>query len=198
MPISLETRLNPIKEDVLKAVSETSIEETMTMYGVKTRRTFVKWLEAHGNGALPVNPLAELKGGEKHKFLREHRQTILDLEETFGRDFVKGHFCIKEETLDAILRFEPSTFISKFTKSDRALAKAEIAEQAVKELRQEIKELRQQFATFQESVGTQLAKKFLIPLLQSAIKIDESLIEKPKPEPDLSITGLITQAKSGD
>lgn len=184
MPISLERRFNPCREEVLDSVRQYGIAETMAIYKVKHRPTFVRWLEAQTNVVFPYNPLARLKGGEKHKWLREHRQTVLELEAELGREFVKECFCLKEETLEALLQYEPNTPAHRLTKSDRALAKAEINEQAIKDLRKEIKELRGEFATFQESASSQPTRQFLP--FSIALNIDE---------PDLSVNSLITQAQ---
>ena len=120
--------------------------------------------------------LTGLKGGQKHMWLQQHKETILDFHKEFGDTATRRTFQLGENTLHNILQSNESTSNHKsFTKADRALAQAEITRAGLQEIKHEVKSLRQDFERFQQSVGEQLVSKFFLPLLQAGLKIDSDL-----------------------
>lgn len=198
MGASLKRKLEPIKEQVLKAVKERGRRVAMQEFGIKTYRTFSKWLyetTQDPHFGIEHNKLAGMSGGVKSKWLRENREHIIWYFETFGKEKTAAEFSLTHNTLEQLLARPESIHPPKFTKADRAEAQAQIALEATRQLRGELNELKAQFAHFQESVGEQLLRRFLVPLLQSAILVDTELEIKPEPNL-LSIDSLARQVKA--
>lgn len=125
---------------------------------------------------LDLEQFTKLRGGRKQMWLRQHRETILAFYNSFGEKETRKTFCLTEITLQTLVTPKAnSRRFSQMSKADRALARAEISEVGLLELRKELKELRQLFDHFQQSVGEQLLTKFFLPLLQSGIKVDKQL-----------------------
>ena len=98
MAVSLEFRFKGKEAKVLAEVERDGIKAVMKQYGLKYQYNFSKWIERHRDPVL--SKLAGLNGGEKRLWMRNHRDTILDLLEIFGESFVMEKFHIhKEEAL---------------------------------------------------------------------------------------------------
>lgn len=94
----------------------------------------------------------------------------------------KKEFGLSHLTLEDLLAHEPEQWrIPTFTKTDKALSLAEINQANVEDLRKEIKELKEQFSKFQETVSSQVADKFLKPLV-SQLRLPPELESKPEPD----------------
>lgn len=198
MGASLKRKLDPIKNEVLKAVKERGRRVAMQEFGIKTYRTFSKWLYKTTHDphfGIEHNKLAGMSGGGKNKWLRENREHIIWYFETFGKEKTEAEFSLTHNTLGQLLARPESIHPPKFTKADRAEAQAQIALEATRQLKSELNELKAQFANFQESVGEQLLRRFFLPLLQSAIQTDPELEIKPPPG-RVSIDSLIGQVEA--
>jgi hypothetical protein len=144
-----------------------------------------------------IDQFAKLKGGQKHMWLRHHKEAILAFYDAFGEADTRKTFCITETTLQSLIGSKNSTRrFSQLSKADRAIARAEITEAGLIELRREVKELKQLFEHFQQSVGEQLLNRFFMTLLQSGIKVDKRL-DEPEPIDPLRIDNIdFTKFKS--
>ena len=122
-----------------------------------------------------LDKLATIKGGQKHMWLKQHRELVLEFHQEFGEEATKQTFHLTVTTLHNLLSYPINTRNVKLTKVDRALAQAEIVRTDIQELRQEVGSLKQLFERFQLSVGEQLIEKFFKPLLQKGIEVDSDL-----------------------
>jgi len=129
------------------------------------------------------NPIRSVSGGAKRMWIQKHREEIIDFVELRGRKAALKAFGLKEFTLDTLLASTKEPWKGNFTKADRALARVEITDQGLADLRRELRELREAFALFQENVSTQLTEKFFKPLLARAIQPGPGLEAKPTPDP---------------
>lgn len=123
-----------------------------------------------------LDKLATIKGGQKHMWLKQHQELVLEFHQEFGEEATKQTFHLTSTTLHNLMTSPINTRSFKLTKVDRALAQAEIVRTDIQELRQEVRSLKQLFERFQLSVGEQLIEKFFKPLLQKGIEIDSDLI----------------------
>lgn len=139
---------------------------------------------------LALEQFTKLRGGRKQIWLRQHRETILAFYNSFGEKETRKTFCLTETTMQSLVTPKANRQrFSQMSKADRALARAEISEVGLLELRKEVKELRQLFDHFQQSVGEQLLTKFFLPLLQSGIKVDK-VLDKPEATDPLRIDNI--------
>lgn len=105
-----------------------------------------------------------LTGGPKHKFLKEHRETILNCADIFGDDWVKREFNLGahyQDTLDQLRRRTDGKGTSAPSKADRAFDLAVIARAGNAELRQEVREMREEFGQLVQVVVAQLAGRII-------------------------------------
>ncbi|MFC1988559.1 hypothetical protein ACFLVJ_01840 [Chloroflexota bacterium] len=131
-----------------------------------------------------LDQLTELKGGRKHMWLKQHKEIVLDFCEEFGEAQTRKTFCLTENTLQNLTTSKTKTQVSnQLSKADKAIARADIAEAGVYELRKEVRELRQLIESFQQSVGEQLVNKFFLPLLQAGLSVDHDLNLEKKHDP---------------
>lgn len=132
--------------------------------------------------------VAELRGGQKAMWLRQHRNLVVEFYNEFGEDETKQRFCFTHDTLEGLLKYERRSFQPKFSTADKALLTAQIAEEGVRQCRREIEELKESYALFKESVSEQIGKKIIFSILESGIRVDETLLVKPKQD-RLSLEG---------
>lgn len=205
--------------EVVKAVHDFGIDECMLLYGVKNKPTFIAWLRDYtGKDWVGLHPLGSLSGGEKAKLIRDHRNTILDELEVFGKDWVLINWQIdREEILDRFISFDNPPFVKRLTELERAkldakealriaretkkavdtfIARLAIVEEERRTERQTVTELQKAYNSFTKIVSDQLSQsvgQFFKAILDHSIKPDENLL--PLPEPDLSIDGLLNQGR---
>lgn len=121
MAVSLEKKLAGKEAEAVKTIKEFSIGDAMQLYNIKSRRTFLKWVREHTNGEWELSPLVGMKGGPKMLFMMEHRETILDCLEIFGKEWVKDKFCFgKDATLDGFIKHDGRPPTGKLTRLQRA------------------------------------------------------------------------------
>ena len=132
----------------------------------------------------------DMKGGAGHKWIREHRQLILDYLDLFGEEDTLAKFKLKPDTLERIkLSDEPAHLRERLSMAEKASLKADISEAGVAQLRKEVRELKEQFIAFQDAVSSQVAHKFLLPLIKH-LQVPEGLPNpEDKPNP-LSLEGF--------
>jgi hypothetical protein len=159
--------------------------------------------------------LIYLRGGQKGKWLREHRTEVLDHLATYGILSTLLKFRTTSATLDRLLGRNPSDNDPRYRNTgkvapahpepvfqaafdaievaEKAKLIAQDAKQGVSDLRREIRELREQFSRFQDTVSSEIVTKFIRPLLERITVPDEL-----EPKPDLLSLGEDRHDKPGD
>jgi hypothetical protein len=122
----------------------------------------------------PVSELANMKGGPKHLWLRLHKEEVLAFCVKHGYAETKNRFCLKTETLEALLEGGSQPFVLPFTPKEKLESRVEILHEDVRCLRKELAETKEAFASFQQQVAGQITDKFLIPLLQAGIELKDT------------------------
>ena len=129
----------------------------------------------------PASEVAQLRGGEKMMWLREHGDEVEEYFYQFGEAAARNRFCLTGATLDAVLkggRHQP--FVNRYTRVDKLEMSFEAYRDDTQDLRGEVKELRHEFSQFQITVAQELMKKLLLPLLQGALHYEGNGDKKPK------------------
>lgn len=125
-----------------------------------------------------------MSGGTKQKWLRLHREEVLAYLEHFGEVATRAKYNIrKQETWDRLLSpntLQPKT---KFTKADKAIMRAEIAEAGLREVRSEVRDLKEQYGRFVPFLADEITRKFFVPLLSGKVELPAELEYKPVPDP---------------
>lgn len=118
------------------------------------------------------NEYAGLRGGQKQMWLRQHRDEILEYMAKHNKGAAMLKFGIAHPgTLDRLVKRETEseqrpTRFEVMKAQGLATTSLEMSRESQKQLR----ELKEAFQTFAESVGEQIASKFLLPLLHSVIQ----------------------------
>jgi len=102
--VSMAMRFKGKEQELLEAIETHGIDKTMAIYKIRYRNHFLRYVESITKKCPLDNPLSAMSGGEKHKFLKDHRETILDCLEQFGKEFVMVHFNIEDETLERLVK----------------------------------------------------------------------------------------------
>jgi len=209
MAASLKTKLAGKESEIIKAIKELNISGAMHLYGIKTRYPFLKWVRENTNGEWQPTPLSEFKGGEKQKFLREHKDTILDCLEIFGREWVKDQFGMIDDTIDSLIHRNGTLFTQKLTRLERVELDAKEALAIARELKKQMEIVGTRFEKEQENT-TSARRQFREHMEQhddSVQAISERLSQiialglrdhiKPLPQSTdpLNIVELVAQAK---
>jgi len=94
------------QEDYVKdLVRQMGVSSVMTIYHIKHRPSFIKWLEAN-DADIPPEPLENISGGEKDKWARDNREYILWCVKQFGKDWAKANFHFTHDTLERVIRYD--------------------------------------------------------------------------------------------
>lgn len=111
-----------------------------------------------------------ISGGQKRMWLRQHREEVLRYLKENGEETTCKYFHLHQFTLEQFLASEAEPLKDSFSKADRALARVDVMDAGLMELRRELRDLKEAFALFQDTVSTQLTEKFFKPLLERAIQ----------------------------
>ncbi len=123
-------------------------------------------------------PDRAMKGGEKRKWLRLHYDEIMAYYQDNGEAATREKYNIRRDIAwDHFIGGEKPQ-MPKFSKSDRAIELAKIAIESNRELKGEIVGMRRDFRLFCETVGEDVKKGLIIPLLRAQIKLPPELEEK--------------------
>lgn len=225
MAVSLKQRFKGKEAEVVKAVKKLGIDSAMALYGAKHRKTFIRWLRDNTTEEWKSSPLAEMKRGEKAKWDREHRDTILDCLEIFGMDWIKANFHFTHDTLERLVQFDSQPpwghdHDKKLTRLERVeldvrevlkrlrevehkldlhSTRLDMADTASREVRLAQNERDEAYSQFTQRVSSQLSGKVQTAfetLLALAINPGENL-ELPS-RIDLSTEGLLLQAAGAE
>lgn len=215
---SLKNMFASKEAEVVETVKGIGLDSAMVMYGVKHRGCFLKWLRDNTGEEwkFDSSSLAGLSGGDKAKWDREHRDTILDCLEIFGVDWVKANFRFSHDTLEGLIGSDHHPFTGydkKLTRLERVELDSREALKKIKQLEHELirhesrlditqedsrmvkcaqRYLEESYSQFIEATAKRIAQALIIPLLhQFAGSGDGSLPLKPLG--DLDIDNLIAQ-----
>lgn len=115
----------------------------------------------------------KLKGSEKHKWLRENRQIVLDYLAKYGKGTAMIRFGIsRPDTFDRLIEDESERIPINTYQIQMATTTAREAIESARQAHMEIRGLAESYENFIESLADQLNKKFLIPLLKLAFTLD--------------------------
>lgn len=128
-----------------------------------------------------------LSGGSKQKWLRLHREEVLTYYEAHGEAATRERYNIRKDTTWQNFLNGRQARMTKFTKADKAIARAEIAEQGLRDVRREVHELKDQYGKFIPLLADEITRKFFVPLMSGKVELPPELEYKPKPDP-LDIT----------
>lgn len=130
---------------------------------------------------IKVDPgVIELSGGTKQKWLRLHRSEILAYYEANGEVPTRERYHIVKDTTWHNFLHKSKPESGKLTRADKALSRAEIAEEGLREVKKELKEAYSRFVPF---LADEIKNKFFIPLLAGKIELPAELEYKPAPDP---------------
>lgn len=220
MAVSLSRRFRGKEPYVLSLVRQMGVSQAMIVYKLKNRKSFLRWVGQNSNiGDLPTDPLEKMSGGEKHIWLKNHRETVLDCLQIWGEDWVKMNFHFTHDTLYSFLKSsEPprpgSNQIDELLKDvERLKSLCEIEHGDYIEVIEGQKRLEQSVLSFAQEITKRLAQVIAKPLLEHIIgpdagelnpelpggkhKLDLNIVEgeiNPKPHQS-DIDSLITQSE---
>jgi ABC-type methionine transport system ATPase subunit len=219
MAIALKKRLRGHKGDIALELQTKDIETVMEMYGVKTRASFRKYLKEVGIKWENTQPLANLSGGQKQMWIRQHRELILNYYWTFGEEATLRHFTLTDATLDTILRFSDKTHRVSLTTMQRIKldiqdlkfrieqlekgkatgdTKIEMAILARREETKEVRETRESYYQFTNLVSSQISKgigQFIKLMIERGLTPDNAL---PPPEIELDVETILSSINGGN
>jgi hypothetical protein len=203
MAVSLEFRFKGKEAKVLAEVERDGIKAVMKQYGIKNQYGFSKWIERHRDPVL--SKLAGLNGGEKRLWMRNHRDTIIDLLEIFGESFVMEKFHISHEAaLTEMMSQTNEPYFRKLSKGDRLDLRVNEALAGIKDIvtrleriethlqihdvdiaedRQTINELLDFVKKFSDNTSKTIARVLLEPLLQRTLQDSCGDMELPIKDP---------------
>ncbi len=130
-----------------------------------------------------------LKGGEKNLALRQHKSEILAFYEQNGEQATRERYNIRKDTTWKHFLNGRQVRMAKLTKADKAIARAEIAEEGLRDVRREIRELKDQYGQFVPYLADEITRKFFVPLMSGKVELPPELEYKPSPDP-LDLTGF--------
>lgn len=119
-----------------------------------------------------------LRGGRKRLWLKVHRSEVVAYYEIYGATKTMTAFNLNKDTLDRLL--EDSGTATVLSDAEKALLRAEVAEQGLRDCRRDIRELKEQYGMFTEVVSDKLTQKFFSPVLHHILgELPPELVEKP-------------------
>lgn len=124
-----------------------------------------------------------LSGGSKQKWLRLHREEVLTYYEAHGEAATRERYNIRKDTTWQNFLNGRQARITKFTKADKAIARAEITEQGLRDARRDIHELEDKFSKFVPHLANEITEKFFKPLLTGVVELPPELEYKKSLDP---------------
>ena len=115
-----------------------------------------------------MEELRNLKGGLKHKYLREHRREILGYLSTHGEHKTLARYHMKIETLDCLLNDSNITRQERVSDSDKAMLRIEILQESVNSLNRDMRALENSYSVPVEHLADNIRDYVIVPLLKMA------------------------------
>ena len=117
---------------------------------------------------LTMDDLRKLKGGVKHKYLREHRREILAYLSTHGEYKTLEKYGIKVETLDRLISDSGVTRKERMSDIDKAALRIEILQESVNSLNRDMRALENSYSVPVEELANNIRNYVVVPLLKMA------------------------------
>lgn len=130
-----------------------------------------------------------MSGGAKQLWLRLHRDEVMAFFEAHGEAAARERYNIRKDTTWEHFLKGRQVRVAKLTKADKAIARAEIAEQGLRDVKREVRALKDQYGRFVPLLADQITRKFFIPLMSGKVELPPELEYKPEPDP-LDITDI--------
>lgn len=179
------------RQDVLDYYVANGRKATMEHYRITKDYTLdAVLIRAENTTAKPRSEFAGIKGGVKEMLLRQRKDEVVEFYEKHGEAATRYEYTLKRETLEAVLtggRRKP--FVAPFSKVDRLELLVEQYRYDAQNLGEKYDVLLEAFLSFQAQVADRISEKFLLPLIQHGIEIDDNLVVKPRPD-KLSLEGF--------
>ena len=112
--------------------------------------------------------IRKLKGGVKHKYLREHRREILAYLSTHGEYKTLEKYGIKVETLDRLISDSGVTRKERVSDIDKAVLRIEILQESVNSLNRDMRALENSYSVPVEELADNIRNNVVVPLLRMA------------------------------
>jgi len=131
-----------------------------------------------------VVELRKLKGGAKHKYLREHRREILGYLSTHGEYKTLQKYGTTVGTLDRLLRDNSITKHEKASDAEKLMLRVDILQEKVSSLYRDMRALENSYSVPVEELADNIRDNVVVPLLRMAqrtegfeIKRDDNLLQ---------------------
>ena len=162
-----------------------------------------------------MDDIKNLIGGPKAMYIRNHRDTILEVLEVAGKEVAMQTFNLRESTLDRLITQSPTRYHQKQTNASEAKLRADTALSAIESLgekldrfeirverlredtqqnREAIRELKDLYGEFVNQVSGQISQTLILPLLQ-ALKIDADKVSLPERPDPLDVSFILAQGE---
>ncbi|MFC1918805.1 hypothetical protein ACFLWW_02380 [Chloroflexota bacterium] len=119
-----------------------------------------------------MEDLRKLKGGAKHKYLREHRREILGYLGTHGEFKTLKKYGMTIDTLDRLVRDNSVTRQQRINDIDRVVLRVDILQEAVNGLNRDMRALENSYKVPVEELADNIRNYIVIPLLKMAQQPD--------------------------
>ncbi len=114
--------------------------------------------------------LRKLKGGAKHKYLREHRREILGYLSTHGEYKTLQKYGTTVGTLDRLLRDNSITKQERTSDAERVMLRVDILQEKVNSLYRDMRALENSYSVPVEELADNIRNHVVVPLLRMAQK----------------------------
>ena len=114
--------------------------------------------------------LRKIKGGAKHKYLREHRREILGYLSTHGEYKTLQKYGTTVVTLDRLLRDNSITKNEKASDAEKVMLRVDILQEKVNSLYRDMRALENSFAVPVEELADNIRNHVVVPLLRMTQK----------------------------
>ena len=112
--------------------------------------------------------LRKLKGGLKHKYLREHRREILGYLSMHGERKTLEKYCMRVDTLERLVNDRDAERNERVSDVERVLLKVEILQENVSQLNRDMRALETNYNVPVEQLADSIRDNIVIPLLRLA------------------------------
>lgn len=131
-----------------------------------------------------MEDLRKLKGGAKHKYLREHRREILGYLSTHGEYKTIQKYGTTVGTLDRLLRDNSITKHERASDSEKLMLRVDILQEKVNSLYRDMRALENSYSVPVEELADNIRDNVVVPLLRMVqkpegleIRRDDKLLE---------------------
>ena len=117
-----------------------------------------------------MEELRKLKGGAKHKYLREHRREILGYLSTHGEYKTLQRYGTTVGTLDRLLRDNSITKRERTSDVEIVMLRVDILQEKVNSLYRDMRALENSYSVPVEELADNIRNHVVVPLLRMAQK----------------------------